>query len=383
MARVCEGGDARAGAGHMNERDIITPSVDKRVSSELAFHIEMRTRELIESGMTPDDARREAVRRFGDLGEVSADLVKIGKQTDDIMRRTRFFAESMHDAQSALRILARRRGFAALAIGTLALGIGAATAIYSVVDGVLLRPLPFDDPDRIATVWITQPSLANDPAISRYATATPVGNEEYQALRRDAKSLHDIALYSGGFVTLTTDVGSERIPSLTATSSLFSVLRTRAALGPRVHARRQRPEWSARHDVELGNMAVALRRRFVGDRPARHAERHSISSHRRAAARPARRQKRRGTGASLAARASRFERLGRTQEQELPRRSRASPRAPRTPPPPPRSQTHCVRSATPRSAPASKCGSMTRPVKRADRCSFSLAPPHFCSSSHV
>ena len=81
----------------------------------------------------------------------------------------------MNDWYFALRMIARRRTFAAVAIGTLALGIGAATAIYSVVDTVLLRPLPFDAPDRIAAVWITQPSIASDPVLSWLANATPMG----------------------------------------------------------------------------------------------------------------------------------------------------------------------------------------------------------------
>jgi len=239
VARLCQGRHTRVGARHVSapreggrdSHEIITPSVDKRVSSELAFHIEMRTRELIARGMSADDARREAVRRFGNLDEVSSDLVKIGRQTEGIMRRARFISEATHDARAALRMLGRRRGFAALAIGTLALGIGAATAIYSVVDGVLLRPLPFDEPDRIAAVWLTQPTLARDPAISSFANATPVGNEEYQALRRDAKSLQTLALYGIGFVTLSTDAGSVRVPSLTATASLLPVLRARPAVG--------------------------------------------------------------------------------------------------------------------------------------------------------
>jgi putative ABC transport system permease protein len=243
------------------DREIITPSVDKRVRSELAFHIEMRTRELVEQGMSPEDARREAVRRFGNLDAISADMVKIGRQTEGIMRRARFITEATQDARAALRLLARRRSFAALAIGTLALGIGAATAIYSVVDGVLLRPLPFEEPDRIAAVWITQPTLATDPVISRYAYATPVGNEEYQALRRGTKTFQELALYTGGFVTLNTDAGSQRIPSLWATSSLFRVLRVNAAVG-----RAFQPEDNVLNGPNLTMLSwESWRTRFGGD----------------------------------------------------------------------------------------------------------------------
>ncbi|MEP6732750.1 MAG: ADOP family duplicated permease [bacterium] len=213
-------------------RQLVRPPVGKRVDSELAFHIEMRTRELIAQGMSAEEARRAAIARFGNLDDVSSTLVKLGTETEGIMRRTRFISEAVHDARLALRMLVPRRGFAVLAIGTLALGIGAATAIYSVVDGVLLRPLPFDEPDRIAAVWITQPTLAHDPAISWLADGTPLGASEYQSLQRDAKTLRDLALYDvGGTVTLTTVAGTERLPALTATSSLLQVLHAHPALG--------------------------------------------------------------------------------------------------------------------------------------------------------
>ncbi len=212
-------------------RDVMPHSVDQRVQRELDFHIEMRTRELVDGGMTPADARREAVRRFGNLEEMSSMLTRIGGQTEGVARRARYLREVMYDVQAALRLLARRRGFTSLAIGTLALGIGAATAIYSVVDGVLLRPLPFSEPERIAAVWITQPSAAKDPTVARYATATPIGNDEYQRLKRDAPALKEVALYGAGAVTLTTQAGNERVESLVATSSLLPLLRARAVLG--------------------------------------------------------------------------------------------------------------------------------------------------------
>ena len=223
------------GAGAMSPRreqdEITRPAVDRRVSAELAFHIEMRTRELVEQGMDPDEARRQATARFGDIDQVSAQLERLERQTDRVVRRTQYFAELRQDARFAVRMLARRRSFAAIAIGTLALGIGAATAIYSVVDGVLLRPLPFDAPDRIAAVWITQPSLAKDPTISWLADGTPMGNEEYQALRRSITTIRDLAMYGSGTITLTTNDGTERVQITQATSSLLPALRARVALG--------------------------------------------------------------------------------------------------------------------------------------------------------
>lgn len=211
--------------------EAIKPPVDKRVANELAFHLEMRTRELIASGMSPEEARRQAAARFGDLDGVVAELNRIERVTDRTERRTRYFAELAHDWRFALRLIARRRAFAAIAIITLGLGIGAATAIYSVVDAVLLRPLPYEQPDRIAAVWLTQPSLANDPVLSWLAAAAPMGAEEYNALRENAKSLRDVAMWAPTTMAYETDGGLERLPAVRVTSSLFPALRARPVLG--------------------------------------------------------------------------------------------------------------------------------------------------------
>ncbi|MEO5818031.1 MAG: permease prefix domain 1-containing protein [Gemmatimonadaceae bacterium] len=98
--------------------EIITPSVDARVDSELAFHIVMRTRELIVRGMSADDARREAVRRFGDLAGVSSDLVKIGKQTEGILRRARFVAEAPHSSDTWCPASSRRSAYGSWQAGS-------------------------------------------------------------------------------------------------------------------------------------------------------------------------------------------------------------------------------------------------------------------------
>ena len=211
--------------------ETLRPPVDKRVANELAFHIEMRTRELVAQGVDPVVARRMAAERFGDIDQVAAELNRLERGTDRTVRRARYFAELTHDARFAFRMMARRRTFAALAIATLALGIGAATAIYSVVDSVLLRPLPFDEPDRIAAVWLAQPSVAKDPVISWLAEATPMGPVDYNALRQQSRTLRDLAMWAPRPMTLTTESGTERFPGIRVTSTLLPALRVRPALG--------------------------------------------------------------------------------------------------------------------------------------------------------
>jgi putative ABC transport system permease protein len=213
------------------EREVVPRAVDARVDQELAFHLEMRTRELIARGVEPAEAERQARDSFGDVSSVRAELRRIGRATDGAERRTRFVAEAAQDIRFAWRMVMRRRSASLLIIAVLALGIGATTAIFSVVDGVLLRPLPFPEPDRLAAVWIGQPSLAGDPVLGSLAEATPVGNEEYRAIRRATRGFATIGLFGMGSVNLATDDGAEPVSLGSVTQSVFETLRVAPVLG--------------------------------------------------------------------------------------------------------------------------------------------------------
>ena len=126
--------------------------LDQEVDEELAFHLEMRTRELIARGFDPATARDQAVRRIGDLARLKRTCVDIGRKRDRDMRLTQWLQEFRDDARFATRQLTKSPGFALVATLTLALGIGATTAIFSAVHAVVLRPLPFPQPDRVMYV---------------------------------------------------------------------------------------------------------------------------------------------------------------------------------------------------------------------------------------
>jgi predicted permease len=128
-------------------------SVDDEVDAELAFHIEMRARELVARGMTAEDARAAAVRRFGDIKRVNATCRREGRRRDRDMRRTEYLSELAQDVTFAWRQLLRNPGFTIVAVVTLALGIGATAAIFSAVHAVVLRPLPVPHPERIIAVY--------------------------------------------------------------------------------------------------------------------------------------------------------------------------------------------------------------------------------------
>jgi putative ABC transport system permease protein len=127
-------------------------SVDREVDDELEFHVEMRTRALIDRGMDSATARQVAIGRFGDLQRVNTVCRRIGRQRDRDMARTEYLSELRQDAVFAVRQLLRNPGFTLVAIVMLALGIGATTAIFSAVKAVVLNPLPFPRPDRVISV---------------------------------------------------------------------------------------------------------------------------------------------------------------------------------------------------------------------------------------
>src|SRR5438309_2014496 len=124
-------------------------SVQDEVDAELAFHIEMRARELEERGMSPAAARAAAMARFGNLANVNNECRSIGQQRDRDMERTEYVDELGHDVRFAARQLLKSPAFSAIAILTLALGIGATAAIFSAVEAVVLRPFPYRDANRL------------------------------------------------------------------------------------------------------------------------------------------------------------------------------------------------------------------------------------------
>jgi predicted permease len=124
-------------------------SVGDEVDAELDFHVEMRTREYIARGMDASAARIKALARFGNIAAVNAECRTIGNQRERDMRRTEYLSELAHDIRFSIRQLIKSPGFAAVAMLTLALGVGATTAIFSAVEAVVLRPFPYDQPDRL------------------------------------------------------------------------------------------------------------------------------------------------------------------------------------------------------------------------------------------
>ena len=174
------------------------------IDEEQGFHIDMATQRNIARGMSPDEARRVALKNFGGVDNMREAVVDV--------RRTRWLEDFARDASHSLRMLLRAKSFALAAIITLALGIGANTAIFSVLEAVLLRPLPYDKPEQLVAF-------------------TPSTYAAYNAWTEDATSLASAGAYTYVPTNVGSSTGPQRVWSLAVTASLLPTLGVSPAIG--------------------------------------------------------------------------------------------------------------------------------------------------------
>ncbi len=209
------------------ERRIWKPDVRQDVDDELAFHLEMRQRELAERGAALRDARDEALRRFGNLNAVAAVCRDIDERWYREQRRASMWVDFRQDVGYALRRLARAPGFTIAAVATLALGIGATTAIFGLVNWTLLRPLPgVANPSALAWVWSGSWSDRGSFTVSRLTYPN------YLDIAPRLRAITGLAGIQGQSAAVAAGEHSARpVPAQLVTASYFDVLGVRFAVG--------------------------------------------------------------------------------------------------------------------------------------------------------
>lgn len=214
------------------------PDVAADVGDEIQFHVDMLARDYEVGGMSPVEARRAALTRFGDVERIGGELCTHDRRRERRRNRREFMGDLAQDLRYALRSLAKAPGFTAIAVLTLALGIGATTAIFSVVNAVLLRPLPYPDAELVIMVWMDN---------RRQGIGEDIHSWPNYVDYRDAnKVFTGLAAYrSGGYnVTggcLEGECEPQRISAANTTASLFPVLRVAPVVGRAYTAEEEQP----------------------------------------------------------------------------------------------------------------------------------------------
>ena len=197
---------------------LFRPTVDREIDAELQAHIEMKAADNIAAGMPPEEARRDALLKFGNPTVMKEKVAGVDVALG--------LASVVSDIHYACRKLRKSPGFAITIITTLALGIGANTAIFSIVDAVLLRPLPYKNADRLVVVWQTD-------AAHRGVGAWFDPYREFEEWQRGSRSFEKLAAMSWAATSDTMIWRGKPVAllALPASSNFFSLLGAEAQIG--------------------------------------------------------------------------------------------------------------------------------------------------------
>jgi putative ABC transport system permease protein len=186
---------------------------DDELAAELESHLQMHTDDNLRSGMTPEQARRNAILKLGGLEQT--------KQAYRERNTIPFIEALLTDVRYALRQLLRSPGFAITAILLITIGIGANAAIFTLVDFVLVRPLPFPEPERLIKVWEKHPGYS----------MMELSPANYRDLKAANTSFAALAAYNGNSMNLVGQGEPQRIEGASVTGNLFSTLGRPALIG--------------------------------------------------------------------------------------------------------------------------------------------------------
>ncbi|HEV7674715.1 MAG TPA: ABC transporter permease [Candidatus Angelobacter sp.] len=186
---------------------------DDDLEEELRSHREMRARDNVNAGMSEQEADLDALRRFGN----SASIQESTRSAHIVL----WLETVLQDARFGLRMLSRTPGFTIVAVLTVALTIGATAAVFAVINSVLLRPLPYENPERLIVIATFMPRESSE------VTASP----HYVAFKTNSRILEDAGAYSPEDYNVSGAGEPERLHGVVATASFFSTLAVHPALG--------------------------------------------------------------------------------------------------------------------------------------------------------
>jgi predicted permease len=247
--------------------------VERDVNEEIEFHIEMRTRRLIESGLDSASARAQALSRFGNLSAVRDECLDIDYKRERAMQRANHLDDLRQDASYAVRTLVQNKGFTAIVLLILALGIGANTAMFTLVDALLLRTLPVPHAEQLVTIGdptrtgsLSEGSPRSDLASYPLYADVRAQNQSLSGLYASGRSGRlDVFIDRDSTGSVRSGTEAEHPHGRFVSGNYFSVLQLQASLG-----RTFAPD----EDRVPGDDPVVVishdywQRRFAGDRSA-------------------------------------------------------------------------------------------------------------------
>ncbi len=204
--------------------------VASEIDEELRTHLDMRIGELTARGLSPEEARQEALRQFGDLEATRAYCRQqdLGKETH--VQRGLLFEDLMQDLRICLRGLLRAPVLTLTIVATVGLGLGATTVIFAAVHAAFLRPLPYQDPARLVRLYTDAPPFK-----------FPFSVADYLALREQQTHFDQVAMYSSRSMTYSNGAVAELLRGRLVSSNYFTTLGHRSG----VRARLQRRRWAS------------------------------------------------------------------------------------------------------------------------------------------
>lgn len=196
-----------------------TKHYEQEMAEEFESHLEMAIEDNLRSGMTPQEARRQALIKLGGL-----------EQTKEIYRDRRglpFLETLFQDFRYGLRMLVKDPGFSAVTVVTLALAIGANVTVFSMVNGLMLRPPKIEDPSRVVVVLMTDPAKGPDWGWDMKSVSAP----DFVAWREQSRSFSGMVASELDTFALTGEGEPERVPGMRVSADYFNVLGVGAAVG--------------------------------------------------------------------------------------------------------------------------------------------------------